>query len=64
MDRRPDRKGGCVVLKIDYGRRLTGYLTEANKADPEALRIIEVTALARIADSLRDLVNENTRTRY
>lgn len=52
------------MLKIDYGRRLTGYLTEANKADPEAMRIIEVTALARIADSLRDLVNENTGTRY
>ena len=51
------------MLKIEYGRRLTGYLTDENKADPEALRIIEVTALARIADELRDL-NENTRTRY
>ena len=51
------------MLKIDYARRLTGYLTEANKADPEAMRIIEVTALARIADELRDL-NNGTTTRF
>lgn len=51
------------MLRIDSNRRLAGYLTEANKADPEAMRIIEVTALARIADVLRDL-NEIAGTRY
>jgi hypothetical protein len=51
------------MLPITSSDRLT-HLTPENKADPEALRIIEVTALARIADSLRDLVNETTGTRY
>lgn len=49
--------------KFSEGSSLSRYLLEANKADAEALRIIEVTALARIADSLRDM-NENTGTRY
>jgi hypothetical protein len=52
------------MLPITSSDRLTRHLTPENKADPEALRIIEVTALARIADSLRDLVNETTGTRY
>jgi hypothetical protein len=52
------------MLRIPSAGKLTRFLTDENKADPEALRIIEVTALARIADSLRDLVNETTGTRY
>lgn len=51
------------MKKIYSSDRLTSHLTPANKADPEALRIIEVTALARIADALRD-INENVGTRY
>lgn len=51
------------MLKISYSDLLSSHLTPANKADPEALRIIEVTALARIADELRDLNNDTT-TRF
>lgn len=51
------------MLKIYSSDRLTSHLTPANKADPEALWIIEVTALARIADLLREL-SETAGTRF
>lgn len=49
--------------KFSEGSSLSRYLPEANKADAEALRIIEVSAMARIADALRGL-NENTGRGY
>lgn len=51
------------MLKISYSDLLSSHLTRENKADPEALRIIEVTALARIADLLREL-SETAGTRF
>lgn len=41
--------------RIESTQRLSSYLTKENVQDSEALRVIEVTALARIADALRDM---------
>lgn len=48
-------EGGCVMERIESTQRLSSYLTKENVQDSEALRVIEVTALARIADALRDM---------